>query len=162
MKKLTFIPLMLLLGTGVFVQAEPLVGFSSNHIKVAVGETFTLDITMKGFPTTEGGGINLRYNPYVLQVAGVTVDGTWTFVNRDGEINNATGTIASILFSSYNGLSDNATIATVEFEAINKGRSRLDLDTSALNPFASDGAEISVNYQPAVIRVRDDSSRRSR
>lgn len=155
--------IVLLLGAAMTVQAEPLVGFSVNRIKVTAGQTFTLDITMQGFPATEGGGINLHYNPAVLKVSRVSVDGTtWTFVNRDGEIDNATGTVADILFSSYAGISDSAIIATVEFVAIDKGRSRLKLETSALSPFASNGEEIAVSYESAKINVRGSVRRKNR
>ena len=145
---------MLLLVLAMPIQAESLVGFDPDLKSVNVGETFSLDIVMQGFPNTEGGGLSLQFNPSVVQVISLTVNNsTWTFVNRDGEIDNSNGVVSDILFSNYNGVSDSATIATIDFQAIKRGKCKLQLKPSAISPFASNGEAIPVRYASAVVRV---------
>lgn len=131
------------------------VSFSEKRIKSRVGEQFSLDVLMSDFPTTEGGGIVLHFNPRVVQVRNVSVDDSvWNFVNRNGDIDNDRGTVSDILFSNYQGVTGNAKIATIEFEIINKGRSRITLEESSINPFAGGGENISVTFQSANINTR--------
>ena len=137
------------------VNAEASVSFSKDVIKSRTGNTFTLDVLMSDFPITEGGGLVLHFDPSRLQVTNVTVDSSvWRFVNKDGEIDNTDGTVSGILFSSYQGVTDNAKIATIEFQAIRKGKSNIALEESASNPFASNGQVIDVTFIPTMIRIR--------
>ncbi len=137
------------------VSADAGVSFSEKKVKSRVGEQFSLDVLMTDFPTTEGGGVVLSFNPKVVQVTSVSVDGTvWGFVNRNGEIDNDNGGVSGILFSDYRGVAGNAKIATIQFESIHKGKSRIRLEESADNPFASDGANIAVKFKSTKIRVR--------
>ena len=156
-KKLNFSVLMgtLLFVFSTLVSAEANVSFSKESVRTKAGNTFTLDVLMSGFSTTEGGGLDLSFDSSLLQVNSVTVDGgVWTFVNKDGDIDNAAGTVTGILFSSYQGVTGNARIATVEFKAINKGRTRIKFKESASNPFASNGQNIDVTFTPTKIRIR--------
>ena len=137
------------------VSAEANVSFSEDVVKSRTGKTFTLDVLMSDFPTTEGGGLVLHFDPSGLQVTNVTVDSSvWQFVNKEGDIDNTDGVVSHILFSSYQGVTANAKIATIEFQAIRKGKSNLILEESASNPFASNGQGIDVTFVPAVIRIR--------
>ena len=137
-------------------QADPTVSITPNKSVVGVGDTFTVDIVMTDFPTTQGGGLSLDYREGVVTVKSVTVNGTaWNFKNKSGTINNDQGILSEVLFSAFPGVTGDATIATVEFEAIRKGRSHLRLSGSDTNPFASAGDTPSVNYTAgASIRVK--------
>ena len=154
-KKTCSMLLFLLCFVAAGIQAESVVAFNTDRVKTSVGEIFTVDIVMGGFPNTEGGGITLRFNPAVVRVIGVAVnEDAWSFVNRPGTIDNNTGAVTDILFSSYQGVSDSAMIATVTFEAIGKGKSSLDLEASSLSPFASGGDVVTVKYEKAIITSR--------
>jgi hypothetical protein len=90
-----------------------------------------------------------------VKVTGVTVNsGVWSFVARDGLVDNSTGTVTDILFSSYRGVSGSAAIATVGFEAVKRGKSRMRLEPSAVSPFGGDGTVIPVRYEGAAVDVR--------
>lgn len=137
------------------VWAGPTVGFSEAKIKARLGETVAVDIVMTGFPPTEGGGVTLAFDPAVVQVVGVQMNAAdWTFATRDGVIDNDNGRVEDLLFSSYSGVSGDALVATVTLQAIGTGRSRLELVESGLNPFASGGARLTVDFGDAVIGVR--------
>ena len=137
------------------VNAGANVSFSEDVVKSRTGQTFTLDVLMSGFPTSEGGGLILSFDSTRLQVSNVTVDSNvWQFMNKDGDTDNAKGTVTGILFSSYQGVTGDAKIATIEFQAIDKGKSTITLEESASNPFASDGQSINVTFTPAKILLR--------
>ena len=137
------------------VIAGPLVDFSSGMTRMKVGEAFSLDVVMHDFPNTEGGGVNLLFNPDVLQVNAVTINGdAWDFENRSGEIDNSAGSVSDILFTSYKGVAGEAKVATVEFHAIGRGKTTLYLSESETNPFAAGGERVSVEYGTASVRVR--------
>ena len=145
---------LLLLGTALTVQAEPAVGFSSDKIKVKAGETITVDIVMTGFPTTEGGGLTLTFDPQILRVVHVAPNSeTWEFVAQDGITDNSSGNVSDILFSSYQGVTGNAAVATVTLSALKPGRSVLNLSESGLNPFASNGERLQISTTAAVVLV---------
>ena len=153
-KNVIKILLLFFVSSSVFAD-EALVGFSEKKTKTRVGEQFTIDIVMSGMPTTEGGGLNLKFNPKMLQVTNVSVDkGTWNFVSKDGEIDNQNGLVTDILFSNYKGVNDSAKIVTIEFEAIKRGRTKLRLNPSSISPFASNGEVVDVKFKKAVVKVR--------
>ena len=140
--------------------AEAVVGFDSKQIKVKSGDVFAVDVVLKGFPQTEGGGISLRYDPETLRVVNVAVyENIWGFVKHDGVTDNTAGLVSDILFSSYEGVVGDAPVARIEFEAIARGRSTLELEGSVLNPFASDGKKIAVRYEMASVNVRGGKNR---
>ena len=135
--------------------AEPTVGFSASRIKAGVGETITIQIVMSDFPTTEGGGLTLRFNPSVVRVVDVEIDSaTWNFVTRDGVIDNDKGRVKDLLFSSFSGVAGDAVVATVTLETLGRGRSRLKLVESGLNPFGSGGNSLDVAIIKSVVSVR--------
>lgn len=145
----------LLLITALTVQAEPTVDFSSDNIQTRIGKTFTTDIVITDFPKTEGGGISLIFNPNVLQVQSITLNGAdWNFVNQQGVIDNVNGVISDILFSSFSGVTGDAVVATVNFKARAQGQSALTMTESQLNPFASSGQRIMPDFQIGNITVK--------
>lgn len=161
MQKIVFA--LILLATITAARAEPTVLFSAPEVEVTAGQTFTLELQIAGFPTTEGGGVTVRYNPKVLQVRDVTIDtGIWTFGSRVDEIDNRRGRVSDILFTSYSGVTGAAPVATIEFEAIKKGRSRVRLKESELNRFAGNGEIIPVTFEKTVVKVKRDPATRSR
>jgi len=128
-------------------KSGPSVILSDSDIDILKGDTFSLDITTKDFPASEGGGISLHFNPALLQVAAVDIDGTvWDFTNKDGQIDNTQGIVSDILFSSYQSVTGDVKIATVEFKSIEKGMSEITLEASSNNPFASDGQNMLVTF----------------
>jgi hypothetical protein len=144
----------LLLGFTLTVQAGPTVGFSSDKIKARTGDTVTVDIVITDFPTTGGGGLTLSFNPKILQVMSVALNtGTWGFAGQDGIVDNSRGNVSDILFSSYNGVMGDATVATVTLSALKPGRSALTLSESGLNPFASSGQRLQVQMTAADVLV---------
>lgn len=144
-----------LFGFSTLVNAGATVSFSEDVVKSRAGNTFILDVLMSDFPTTEGGGLVLHFDSDQLQVNNVTVDSSvWQFVNKDGDTDNAEGVVSGILFSSYQGVTSNAKIATIEFQVMDKGKSILTLEESASNPFASDGQSINVTFTPTKILTR--------
>jgi len=143
--------------------AEPTVGFSPSQMKASVGETVTVDIIMQDFPASEGGGITIRFNPAVVKVITVAVDdASWSFTGSDGVIDNEGGSVSDILFSSFTGVSGTATIATVQFQAIKSGKSRLRIKPSSLNPFASAGEPIKVEFNRGKIKVGRGGGKKGR
>ncbi len=153
-RKLTLLAAVVLLWAGA-MQAQPVVSFSEATTKVTAGETFTVDIVMSDFPVSQGGGLTLRYRPSVLQVTSVTVnDATWSFINKPGNIDNEVGEVKDIIFSAFPGVSGDGVIATIEFGAIKNGRSRLLLEVSPINLFASNGESFVVEFDDAVVQVK--------
>lgn len=150
----------ILIGVLIFIfsmmaNAESEVSLSKSVIKSRIGSTVSVDLLMTDFAMTEGGGVEINYDPTLVQVNSVSIDGnTWSFVSRDGNINNADGTVSDILFSSYQGVSGNAKIATIELEFIGKGKGIIGLSESDNNPFASNGEQMAVTFKSSRIRVR--------
>ena len=135
--------------------ADASVYFNKNKIKSHTGGQFSLDILMSDFPTTEGGGLVLHFNPKVVNVTNVSIDGNvWGFVNKVGDIDNNQGVVSDILFSDFRGVTGSARIATVEFETIHKGKSKIRLEESAMNPFVGGSENIAVRFKSAKIKVR--------
>ena len=105
--------------------AEPTVYFSPARSMAAEGETISVEIAMRNFPVSQGGGVNVRFHSKVLQAESVVMnDEAWGFGNRAGEIDNERGIISNILFSSLDGVSGDAGIATIYFRTVRKGQSQ--------------------------------------
>ena len=137
------------------VHAEADVSLSESTIKSKIDSIVSVDLVMSNFSMTEGGGVEMQYDPKLVQINSVVVDAAaWSFVNRDGDINNADGTVSGILFSSYQGVSGDAKIATIELEFIGKGKGKISLSESNSNPFASNGEQMAVTFSPTKIHVR--------
>ena len=130
------------------------VALSNDKVAVLKDEFFTLDVTANDFPVSEGGSVNLHFNPALIQVVSVNVDtSVWDFVNKSARINNTEGKVSDVLFSSYRGVSGNANIATVVFKAIDKGTSEIALTESSVNPFASNGQKMDVSFKTTSVTV---------
>lgn len=126
------------------------VSLSSSKVSVDDGEFFTLDVTASDLAVSEGGAVSLSFDPALVQVSSVNVDSsTWNFVNQNGSVDNVKGTISDIVFSSYQGVSGDAVLATIEFKSINKGASSIAVTASDVNPFASNGEVLNVLFETA-------------
>ena len=115
---------------------------------VGLNSVFTINITGEGFPETQGGGFNLAWDPTILDVNSVSIDGgVWDFTNDLGSINNVSGTLSEVKVSAFPGVNTGSFIvATVEFLAVGLGSSNLALTESTGNPWASDGSPIGPTF----------------
>jgi len=135
------------LTTGISNKSAPSVSLSKNNVSIFNGDSFNLDIMIEDVVTSEGGAVSINFDPELLNVIKVTIDNdSWDFVNRDGRINNAEGSISDIVFSSYKGITGNSKIATIEFKSMDKGMSEIILRESSINPFSSNGEKMTVSF----------------
>jgi hypothetical protein len=104
------------------------------------GDRLSLSLRGRDFgQTIEGGGVSLGFDPLVLQLESVVVDElTWDFVATPGEVDNASGTLSDLTFSSLAGHSGSFPIAELSFRYLG-GDGAISMSESALNPFASNG-----------------------
>lgn len=134
--------------------AGPVVSIDPAGTRAAVGDVITLNVTMRDLPTTEGGGFSMRFNPRILQVEDVAINTeAWTFVNDAGTVDNNSGAVNDVLVSSFPGVSGNADIATITLRVVHAGKTKLTLEGSKKNPFASAGEVVPVSFQNATVKV---------
>ena len=145
--------LLLLLFSSV-CRAEPAVNIVADK-KVPLGQTISVDIVMNDFPESQGGGLNLTFNPKVVRINQVVVDqSVWRFFQQDGQVDNDNGKVTDIVFATFPGVSGDGIIAKVELTTIKKGNSRLRLEESSKNPFSSNGVSIPVSLGEANLHVK--------
>jgi hypothetical protein len=115
---------------------------------LAVGNTVTLSVRGSDFASVlDGGGVNLTFDPTIVNVNRVTVDaGTWEFFSSSGTTENPAGRVNDIIFNSLQPRTGSLPIFTVEFLAVAPGDAQIGMTESTINPFASGG----VRYSPAV------------
>ena len=136
------------------LSSKPTVALTSEQVSADVDDVFTLDITMSNFPTSEGGGVTIHFNPDMLNVSNVAINSeVWDFVNKAGTIDNNAGTVSDILFSSLSGISEDTSVATITFNAISGGNSQISMETSPINPFSSNGSEIAANFVQTNVQI---------
>jgi hypothetical protein len=116
---------------------------------VAAGDTLTVRLSAQSFDqVTEGGGLDLSFDPKVVQVVEVVPDAaTWEFFTQSGRIDNTAGKVEGILFASFQGHRDSFPIATVTLRALAAGRPNLALSEANASPFASGGQRLAVQLQ---------------
>ena len=132
-----------------------MVKFDTTAIEVNTGDIFSIDVVLASFPLTEGGGVNIRYAPGVLQARSLAINSSaWNFASKQDGIDNSHGTISNVLVSSYQGVEATATVVTVTFEAVAAGASDIVLSESGLNPFASGGVKINPSFVSSHVTVR--------
>ena len=118
------------------VHAAPGINIVADQAEYQVGDTVSVAISLSDSPDIHGGGLNVQYNPSVLQVQSVTIDNAWAFSNRQGVINNASGNVTDILFANFNGIGGDVGVATIEMNVIGSGDSAFSISESSSNPFA--------------------------
>lgn len=147
----------LILSAGPVMAADVNIGIDKPGLKV--GDLVNVSIDLAGFPTTHGGGINLKYNENVLRATGVQINPVWNFVNKNGVINNANGSVSDILFTHYNGLDGNIPAVVVQMQVIGTGSANLIASESAQNPFAGPGGTLpaTINNNLAALYVQGEA-----
>ena len=140
-----------------FVAEAATVRFEPSSRIVDLGSDFSMAIVGEDFTSiTEGGGLNLSFDPAVIKVNSVVLDSaTWEFFTNPGSINNTigTGTVDDIIFASSIGRSGNFDIGTIFFTALSLGTSNLGLTASPDNPFASGGDPLPVTLSAGQVSV---------
>jgi len=137
------------------------VAFDQANVSVGVGDSFSLVIQGSGFPTITGGGLDLSFDPAVLQIDSVTIntavfdlylgDGT-----EEGVLDNAAGTLSDTAFNSWSYASGDFDIMTIAFTAIGAGTSLLTLSESALYVFSDDNGNLigdQISYPTTTVTV---------
>ncbi len=155
MKLRTYFALIFL---GIFGNSQAAtVGTLPNPAEVTLGETFSIDIIATGFDVVlDGGGLNIHYDPSVLRLNDVSVDtDVWdpdmSWVN--GGIDNSNGEVTGIIFNSFDDVTGDFHIATLDFTATGLWMSPIELSQYDLNPFASGGAMTPVILENGAINV---------
>ena len=129
------------------VFAAPTVNLSLSNDAYNVGDTVTVDVVMTDFPRTHGGGINLSYDPKVVNVQNVSIDGTWSFVNKAGAIDNSAGQVTDIIFTSITGEEGDALpVAKITMQVVGAGDPNIIASEASTNPFVDTNGRISVVF----------------
>lgn len=122
--------------------------------QVEQGEAFAVDIELRNFPMTQGGGFSLLFDPGILRATGMSFSGAWNFASRPGTILNDSGVIRDVIFAAFPGVVGRRTpVATLWFEAIATGETRLRLARSTQNPFASAGHPVDAELVGAKVEI---------
>lgn len=123
-----------------------LITLDFTNISVLENDIFSLEIIGTGFvDIVDGGGVNLSFDPSVLNVLSVTIDDlVWDFATSTGTIDNVGGTVDGIAVNAFSSVTGDFTVASIQFQAIGTGGSSsiLGLTEYALNPWASGGSQI--------------------
>jgi hypothetical protein len=133
------------------------VGISPSPAVVTLGESFSLDVVASDFDVVlDGGGLNIHYDPAIVQLNSTSVDTTvWDpqISGINGGIDNASGDVTGIFFNSLEDITGDFTIATLNFTATATGVSPLQLSSYDMNPFASGGTVTPVSLENGSINV---------
>ena len=118
--------------------------FAPNAKTVNMGNTFVMDIVGTDFPVTEGGGAEFIFDPDIVEVMSVSVNGAvWDAFTSHGNIDNANGRVEGIMVATFTDPGTDFTVATIEFKALGAGVTDMILSENPLNPWASSGSTIS-------------------
>lgn len=109
-----------------------------------LSDVFTLDIIGTDFnANVDGGGVNLSYDPNVVNVLSVSIDeSVWDFGAQGidtGSIDNTVGTVSGIMVNAWSDVSADFVVASVNFVAVGLGITDLSLNEFNFNPWASAG-----------------------
>ena len=119
------------------------------------GEIFTLDIIGTGFSgNVDGGGIDLSFDASVVNILSVSIDeAVWDFGNSAGNLDNVGGTLDGLMVNTFNDVTGDYVVASVEFQAVGPGISTLTLSEFDLNPWASGGSMVNPDFVSASVGV---------
>jgi hypothetical protein len=125
------------------------------NLTVRRGETFLLNLVGRGFVSNlDGGGVSLEYDPAILHVTDVVVNGDiWNFFTSNGVINNANGLVEDLRFNAFRDVTGDFQIATLDYIAKSVGTTNLGLSETLINPFASGGSVLAVDLVDASVSV---------
>jgi hypothetical protein len=124
------------------VQASLTVNIIPNQPAYQVGDTVLLAVTLSGAPKIHGGGLNVNFNPNVINAQSVVLDNTWGFASRTGVINNTAGRISDILFASFSTVEGELPVAIIQLSVIGYGDSGFNVTESAKNPFSDANGQV--------------------
>jgi hypothetical protein len=122
--------------------------FNPSSTTVDVGQIFEVGVEGSDFDTElDGGGLNLSFDPNVLQVLDVVFAPGWNFFVYAGDIDNTRGTITGTEFNQFGSAKVGSfPILSYKFQAIALGTSLLQLTEYSGNPFASDGGLVPISF----------------
>lgn len=143
---------------GMFSAAQAaVVSFNNNALSVNESDTFSLTIMGSAFPEIVGGGLNLDFDPAVVQIDSVAINTTvFDFYTAEGSLDNLVGTLTDTSFNTFAGVSGSFDIMTIGFTAVGAGVSTLMLSESSIAVFSdSSGNTIGdqISYETATITV---------
>lgn len=132
------------------------VTFNPVNSTVSPGSNFSMDIVGQDFPVTDGGGVNLFYDPTVVNILNVTINDTvWDFgFNSLGTINNTLGSLTSLYVNAWSSTPVDFIVATIGFQAVGIGTSNLLLSEWSGNPWASGGSSINPTFVNGSVTVQ--------
>ena len=120
--------------------------WNSTANNVGESSVFTLNVIGTGFvDNVDGGGIDLSFDPSVLNVLSVSIDTVvWDFTTSTGIIDNVAGTVNGIAVTALSSVTGDFSVASIEFQAVGIAGLNTDLLLAeyALNPWASGGSNI--------------------
>lgn len=157
---------LLALGTlalaGVAAQAGGTLALSPVSTTVHPGESFVLELRGVGFTEeTLGGGASLSWNPAVIDLSSVTIDGgAWEFSRSAGLSDPASGTLSDLFALTFSQPKQgDFLIARLGFVADGAGTTQINLTGSASQPFVNlpgdamalsfSGAQVTAVPEPA-------------
>ena len=118
--------------------------FAPNPKTATMGDTFAMDIVGTDFPVTEGGGAEFIFDPDIVELRSVSVNGAvWDTFTSNGTIDNVNGRVEGIMVATFTDPGANFTVATIEFKALDAGFTNLAPSENPVNPWASGGSAIS-------------------
>lgn len=133
--------------------SSPRVSSKVMPLSSKVGDSVVIEVNMENFPATEGGGINVSFNPDVIHINSIKVDDTWDFAHQAGVIDNQAGTVTDILFSSFASPGGSINIATINATVVGTGASPIAIIESNKNPFAAQGARVVVEFEANTLQI---------
>jgi len=107
---------------------------------VGIGDPFSLTVLGFDFPSTIGGGIDLSFDPSVVNIAAVTMNTALFEFSDPGTVDNTAGTLTDAYFNSLAAPSGDLEFMTIDFIATGAGTTQLVLAEGALAVFSDDNA----------------------
>ncbi|MCK5091305.1 MAG: hypothetical protein KAR30_02145, partial [Gammaproteobacteria bacterium] len=121
--------------------AAPTINVQANKASYTVGEQITISITLSDAPMIYGGGLDLTFNPAVVNANSVQVNPLWDFTIKEGIIDNAAGIINDIFFTHFSGIEGDISVATIVLSTIASGSAGIAVTESPVKPFTDTGGE---------------------
>jgi len=132
------------------------VQFDQPATTLQTGAPFSLTVLGFDFPATIGGGIDLSFDPAIINISAVTMN-TAVFPFSDaGTIDNVAGTLTDAYFNSLAAPSGTLEFMTIDFIAMGAGSTQLSLSEGLLAVFADVDANqfgSQIQFIPASVTV---------
>lgn len=137
-------------------QAAGNVSLSPALTLAAPGQAFSLAVNGSGFADPlMGGGLSFAWDPALMSLAGVSVDGVaWEFASFGGTLDATAGTLEGLFFASFDGHAGSFGIATLDFVAGLPGTGAVTMALDPFQPFINvAGAPVEVSLGSARVTV---------